>query len=111
MMSCSWAVSTLRRVESDLAPYHDGRLTLLEVLQTFSSSLELVYQELLVKDTLYGLTDDEMEACELIRCCMVTFRAICSMYRKLSPEKHLPKLRVVWDVQDLLSTQNNYPCS
>ena len=44
-----------------------------EVLETFSSSLELVYRELLVKDSLYGLTAEESEACGLIRCCLVTF--------------------------------------
>ena len=68
-MSCSWA---LRRIESDLAPYHDGRIIPLEVLETFSSSLELVYQELF-KDALY---DDKIE---LIRRCMVTFRAMFDM--------------------------------
>lgn len=72
-MSCSWAVSTLRRIESDVAPYHNGHLIPLEVLETFSSSLVLVYWELLVKDALYGLTDDEIEACGLIRRCIVTF--------------------------------------
>ena len=37
----TWAVATLRRIESDLAPYHDGSLIPFEVLETFSSSLEL----------------------------------------------------------------------
>ena len=68
----TWAVATLRRIESDLAPYHDGRLIPFEVLEIFSS-LELVYRELLVKDSLYGLTAEESEACRLIRCCLVTF--------------------------------------
>jgi hypothetical protein len=57
-----------------------GRLIPFEVLETFSSSLELVYRELLVKDSLYGLTAEESEACGLIRCCLVTFQAMCDKW-------------------------------
>ena len=72
-------VTTLRRIESDLAPYHDGRLIPFEVLETFSS-LELVYCELLVKDSLCGHTAEESETCGLIRCCMVPFQAMCEKW-------------------------------
>ena len=79
-MSLTWVVATLKRIESDLAPYHDGCLIPFKVLETFSSSLELVYRELLVKDSLCGLTAEESEACGLIRCCMVTFQAMCEKW-------------------------------
>ena len=45
----TWAVATLTRIESDLAPYHDGHLIPFEVLETFPS-LELVYYKLLLKE-------------------------------------------------------------
>ena len=65
-MSSTWIVAT-SRIESDLAPYHDGCLCILfEVLETFR-------HELLVRDSLCGLIAKESEACRLIRCCMVTY--------------------------------------
>ena len=69
----SWIVSTLRIILGDLAPYQDGRLIPLGLLESFLSS-QLVYRELLVQDTLHGLTEGEREACELIRHSMATFR-------------------------------------
>ena len=71
---CSWVTSTLRRIESDLAAYEDGRLIPPDIIETFATSPELVYRELLVKDSLNGLTAQEAEACGLIRDCMVAFR-------------------------------------
>lgn len=69
-----WIVSTIRIILDDLAPYQDGRLIPVDLLESFSSSLELVYRELLVQESLHGLTVLEREGCELIRHSMATFR-------------------------------------
>ena len=55
------------------APYQDGRLIPVDLLESFSSSLELVYRELLVQESLHGLTVLE-RGCALIRHSMATFR-------------------------------------
>ena len=47
----SWVTSTLR-IESDLAAYEDGRLIPPDIIETFATSLKLVYRELLVKDSM-----------------------------------------------------------
>ena len=43
----SWAIRTLRRVATDLRSYQDGRRIPLDVVDAFTISLELVYQELI----------------------------------------------------------------
>ena len=66
-MTSQWAVSTLRRVVSDLVPFQQGEVIPLDVAESFSVSLELVYRELLAKESLEGMTVAESEACECVR--------------------------------------------
>ena len=66
-MASQWAVSTLRRVVSDLVPFQQGEAIPQDVAESFSVSLELVYRELLAKESLEGMTVAESEACECVR--------------------------------------------
>ena len=66
-MSCSWAVSALRRVISDISAYQDGRRIPHDILDACVMTLELVYRELLVVECMYDFTDADAEGCELVR--------------------------------------------
>ena len=66
-MASQWAVSTLRRVVSDLVPFQQGEAIPQDVAESFSVSLELVYRELLAKESLESMTVAESEACECVR--------------------------------------------
>ena len=66
-MANQWAVSTLRRIVSDLVPFQQGDIIPQDVAESFSVSLELVYRELLAKESLEGMTVPESEACECVR--------------------------------------------
>ena len=66
-MTSQWAVSTLRRVVSDLVPFQQGGAIPSDVIESFSISLELVYRELLAKESLEGITVAESEACDCVR--------------------------------------------
>ena len=75
-MSSSWAVDTLRRFSAELLSYQDGRHIASDVLESFSVSLELVYRELLMLQSLSGLDDDEELACELVRRALTSLEEI-----------------------------------
>ena len=96
----SWIVSTIRIILDDLAPYQDGRLIPVE---SFSSSLELMYRELLIQESLHGLTVLEREGCELIRHSMATFRIMHmkAKCRGIYQMHNHPLERISLDVQDI----------
>ena len=63
----SWILDTLRRVVCDLTAYQNGEQVPLDVIESFLITLERVYRELLMKESINSeLTSGEREACELI---------------------------------------------
>ena len=66
-MTSAWAVDTLRRLSAELSSYQDGRRITSDVLDSFSLTLELVYRDLLIQQTLDGLNHSCEQACELVR--------------------------------------------
>ena len=63
----AWAISTLTRLVRDLDVFRDGRSLSADVLDAYEVSLELVYREIIVHQSL-GESDENMdEACELVR--------------------------------------------
>ena len=66
-MTSQWAVSTLRRIVSDLIPFQERRTIPSDVIESFVVSLELVYRELLAKESIEGMTSAENEGCECVR--------------------------------------------
>lgn len=63
----SLAITSLRRIISDMHPFQDGRCIPSDLLDSFEMPLELVYRELLVQECVVGLNNEEAEACELVR--------------------------------------------
>ena len=53
-MTSSWSVTTLRRIVNDLAPFQEGTSIPLDIIDSFSVSLELVCRELLAKQLVNG---------------------------------------------------------
>ena len=69
-MTSPWSVSTLCRIVTDLAPFQ-GTSIPLDIIDSFSVSLELVYRELLAKQLVDGsMTVAEIEGCECVRQCL-----------------------------------------
>ena len=60
-------MSTLRRIVSDLIPFQERRTIPSDVIESFVVSLELVYRELLAKESIEGMTSAENEGCECVR--------------------------------------------
>ena len=80
---CSWAVNRIRRVCAEMSSYADGRNISPDALESFSLSLELVYRELLIQQTLTngstnasGSSDDSnlLEMCDMIRRALATIQ-------------------------------------
>ena len=76
IMSSTWAVDTLRRLSAELLSYQDGRQIASDVLESFAVSLELVYRELLMLQSMNGLDDNEERACELVRRALTSIQEI-----------------------------------
>ena len=66
-MSLSWAIDTLRRVSAELFSHQDGRHIAPDLLESCILSLELVYRDLLIQQSLNTLDSNGDQACELVR--------------------------------------------
>ena len=72
-------VSILQRVSSDLSAFVDGTDIPEDTLDSFTVSLEFVYRELVVLETMSLLTEAQREATGIVRNCLSTLEAICQL--------------------------------
>ena len=70
------AISTLRRVVSDLSVFSDGREIPDDTLECFIVSMEFVYRELLVLEAIYQLNEEQQIATSIIRNALSTLRCL-----------------------------------
>lgn len=75
-MSFSWAIDTLRRVSADLSSHQDGRHIAPDLLESCILSLELVYRELLIQQSLNALDGNGDQARQLVRQALLTLQDI-----------------------------------
>lgn len=71
-----WAIGTLRRVSTELISHQDGRNISPDLLESSILSLELVYRDLLMQQSLNSLDANGEVACELVRQALVTLHEI-----------------------------------
>ena len=69
----SWCVSVLRRIISDLV---DGRIMSRSALDSCILSIETVYREFVIADTLHGLNNNEQSAVNLLKYAYETLKQI-----------------------------------
>ena len=66
-MASSWILRSLRGVTDNLGAWSDGRFLSEDATSAMVILLEQVYRELILAENLDGLTDNELEALDLIR--------------------------------------------
>ena len=67
-MNILWAIDTLRRVSADFSSHPDGRHIASDyLLESCILSLELVYREFLIQQSLNALDGNGDQACQLVR--------------------------------------------
>ena len=104
--STLWAISILRDVVSTLTRFLDGRKIPVDVLDAQLLRVELSYREIVVKESIDGLSAEQQRACECIRVAIQNLRdledrryqvpshytpPVCSSVREGRPRFDIPR--------------------
>ena len=86
------AVTILRRISADLSVFNDGRNIPEDTLDYFIVSLELVYRELIVLETMSQLSPVQLQATANVRECLSTLRSLQELHvvSQISSHSHIP---------------------
>ena len=79
-MTSQWALSTLRRVVSDLVPFQQGGAIPSDVIESFCISLTCL-SGAICKESLDGITVAESEACKCVRRSLVILANMAELNR------------------------------
>lgn len=61
-----WAINTLRRVSTELSNYQDERYIAPDTLDSYWTSLQLAYREILMQEALHGSDESLQQACSFV---------------------------------------------
>lgn len=83
-MSCSWAINNLRRVSAGLLTYQDGRCISSDMIDSYCTSLELIYRDLLMQQAVDTSVYDYEQIFEMLRQVLLNLHDIQNIQTRVS---------------------------